>query len=299
MRRMACLISAALVCASARADDEQDRYEEQASTRCAHQVVERTMRGEMGEHGQWVRELEGAYPGKLDRKAKDEAAGWFTLLAGTGEVWKKSDATAAGLSQMYDRVTQRLDLGPVASIKREEFLRFARQITQNAAPGPEPKFNDTADKVFRVLDANGDGELTGDELSSLLREGKGRADGNGNSRISKDEYRAYFKERVTKKAESLSAVYKANGALWRGLEGRGSRRGGLPEWFTTLDTNKDNQVSLFEWRKGGRSSMDFQMMDLNGDGLLTQDEYRRYLKIKELKAKEDEKKKEEEGPNNC
>jgi Ca2+-binding EF-hand superfamily protein len=292
MRRLACcLLSAALACAPARAGEEQDRYEEQATTRCAHQVVERTMRGELGERGQWVRELEGAYPGKLDPKAKDEAAAWFALVAGTGDAWKKSDAAAAGLSQMYERLAQRLELGPVPSIKRDEFLRFARQITQNAAPGPEPNFNDSADKAFRVLDANGDGELTGDELSSLLREEKGRADANGNGRISKEEYRGYFKQRVEKKAETLSAAYKANGALWRGLEGRG-RRGGLPEWFTKLDTDKDKQVSLFEWRKGGRPALEFQKMDLDGDGLLTQEEYRRYLKLKELEG--EEKKEEEE-----
>ena len=53
---------------------------------------------------------------------------------------------------------------------------------------------------------------------------------------------------------------------------------GLPAWFTALDTNKDGQVSLTEWRKGGRKRADFRKHDLNGDGFITPDELLRTIK---------------------
>ena len=61
-----------------------------------------------------------AEPGKND----DEGAMWFALLAGTEDVWRTADAQAAGLGSMYDRWAQRLELGPVPSIKRDEFMRY-------------------------------------------------------------------------------------------------------------------------------------------------------------------------------
>jgi len=54
----------------------------------------------------------------------------------------------------------------------------------------------------------------------------------------------------------------------------------VPAWVAKLDTDMDGQVSLFEWRLAGRPTAEFQDMDLNGDGLLTKDEYKRWQKQK-------------------
>jgi len=51
---------------------------------------------------------------------------------------------------------------------------------------------------------------------------------------------------------------------------------GLPEWFEEYDSNKDGQVALHEWRKGGESVESFSSYDLNGDGLITADELLRH-----------------------
>jgi hypothetical protein len=53
----------------------------------------------------------------------------------------------------------------------------------------------------------------------------------------------------------------------------------LPDWFNDLDANKDGQVSLMEWVKGGKSIRDFAKIDRNDDGLLTPDEVLRYQRL--------------------
>ncbi len=60
---------------------------------------------------------------------------------------------------------------------------------------------------------------------------------------------------------------------------------GLPTWYDELDTDKDGQVSLFEWRKGGKDTKEFTEMDLNGDGLVTADEYLRFARQRNIDTK--------------
>ncbi len=50
----------------------------------------------------------------------------------------------------------------------------------------------------------------------------------------------------------------------------------LPSWFTSMDTNQDGQIALYEWRNEGESTEKFVPMDLNGDGLVTAEEYLRF-----------------------
>lgn len=60
---------------------------------------------------------------------------------------------------------------------------------------------------------------------------------------------------------------------------------GLPGWYDENDTDKDGQVSLYEWRKAGMDVKEFQEMDLNGDGLVTADEYLRFARQKNIDTK--------------
>ena len=240
-----------------------------------------------------MRDLEAAYPGKLAKsepgKNEHEGEAWFTLVAGNADVWSKADAVAAGLGPMFERWKQRLELGPVPSIKRDEFLKFAKLIIGNAAAmqndGGEANLENAADKVFRVLDLNSDGELSGGELSAGLKGDKALVNG----RVSKEQYREYFRHRVESKAETLEAALKSNEALMRKLHTEEvDSRTGLPAWFKTLDADKDKQISLVEWRKAGKDLKEFMDMDLDADGLLTADEYLRWAK----KKREEEKRRE-------
>lgn len=266
----------------ARAAEDLDKYEEQALARCA----ERAYKAASGERAQWIKALEAAFPDKVvHASTEEEYATWFALLAGKNEDWRRDDTP--GAAELFDRVVQRLELGPVPSIKRDEFARYARKLMRDGPgrEGGDP--NDDADKMFRVLDRNGDGELAPEEFTAGLKDDKLGSDGDGNGRLSKTEYRGYFRKRVQARADTLSANGKPGGdPLARGKEGKPAAVGGLPDWFQTLDTDKDNQVALFEWRRAGRPIAAFTEMDLNGDGLLTRDEYLRFVKQSEDRQKQ-------------
>ncbi len=295
MPHAASLLSFALVCTlvcpvpHCRAAEEQDRYEEQTIIRCA----ERSLKTGKNDRSHWIKELEVAFPGKVVVQAltEDEYATWFALLAGKGEEWRRDDSTSPAITELFDKVLARLELGPVPSIKREEFARYAKRLMQfNPQPGNGTDPNEDADKVFRVLDRNSDGELERDEFTGGLKDEKLRADADGNGRITKEEYRDYFQRKVTTKAEVLVTTNKGD-SNGRGPDGKPVGKpkpgSGLPEWFTTLDADKDGQIALFEWRKSSRPVALYSEMDLNGDGLLTRDEYLRYVKMNELKQKEE------------
>lgn len=272
--------------------------------RCVERSAQRTFQATRGERAQWLKVLEAAYPDKVTDKitkaASDEDFGaWYDLLAGKNGEWRKDEAPTTQMGLLFDSVSQRMQLGPVPSIKRDEFIRFARQALMQAAPANQPvlDFSDESDKVFRVLDRDGDGELHGDELTLTLKEGKGKADADGNGRITKEEYRDYFKAKVTSRVDEFVAKWGGGDPLARPGDAKIGKNGkplsgGLPSWFVSLDADKDGQIALFEWRDGNKPLAIFQEMDLDGDGLLTRDEYLRYAKMNEDAIKQ---KKREDG----
>ena len=263
---------------------EQDQYEEKLIAR----GVERALRVARSDRGMWVKELGDAFGDKVGNPLKEEDyAVWFKLLAGEGSEWRRDASPSTKIAELFDRAIQRLELGPVPTLKRDEFMRYARKALVSGNPqagenGSDP--NEDPDKVFRALDRNSDGILEPEEMTTKLREERPTADADGNGRIDKDEYRAYFRRRVTVNAETATkAVDQLNKVSGDGkMPARpGIAAGGLPTWFTDLDMDKDGQISLVEWRKAGRAIAAFQEMDLDGDGLLTKEEYARYLRIKE------------------
>ncbi len=289
MRYSASLSALALAaCLSARAaEGELDQFEDKCVTRGA----ERALRAAKSDRALWLKELEAAFPGKvISATTEEEYATWFDLLAGKNEEWKRDDTPNPQLTQLFDKLIQRMELGPVPSVKREEFKKYARKVLREGNPphdGAKDE-NDEADKAFRALDRNGDGELEAAEQTTGLKDEKGRFDADSNGRISKEEYRDYFRKKVAVKVEVLAAAKSGGDPLVRPSDSKTLAKPGakpgpvVPDWFTTLDADKDGQISLFEWRDGNKPADLFKEMDLDGDGLLTKDEYLRWVKLKEI-----------------
>ncbi|MCE9561126.1 MAG: EF-hand domain-containing protein [Planctomycetes bacterium] len=275
----------AIPSASVRADgpgNDPDQYEEKIIARAA----ERAAKVAKSDRLVWVRELENAFPNRVGNPTKEEEYGaWFALVAGKGDEWRRDSTTNTGFAELFEKVVQRLELGPVPSIRRDEFLKYARR-TLVPAQTANAELNEEFDKVFRVLDRDGDGVLSGDEMTTKLRADRLQSDIDGNGRIDKDEYRSHFNRRIAIGVDALNARVERE----RGSDSKSTSstpKSGLPTWFAELDADKDGQIALSEWRKAGRAINVFMEMDLDGDGLLTKEEYQRYVKLKEKEEAND------------
>lgn len=148
-------------------------------------------------------------------------------------------------------------------------------------------------KTFEKFDEDGNGKLSSDEMSPEFRAKLGRWDANRDGVVGPEEYWAYYQDRLRSISEDV-----ATGKIDLGLKRGGPvippaeerrpimfRAGKLPKtlpvWFTKLDTDMDGQVSLYEWRKGGKSLKEFGDADRNADGLITAEETLRYLAMLE------------------
>jgi EF hand len=150
---------------------------------------------------------------------------------------------------------------------------------------------------FRRYDRDNDGKITAAEAqqSDRLRGVFQQYDKNTDGSMDFAEYKTYYVDAISGQTQGSSGQsygqYGQPGS-WGGPDGSAPRgtveepkpvvlRYGklpkeLPSWFTSLDTNQDGQIALYEWRNDGRLATDFMPMDLNTDGLVTAEEYLRY-----------------------
>jgi len=215
---------------------------------------------------------------------------------------KREESILRDLRRLYV-ITEQHELAILREIRRaceqpsaEQEQRIFREI-ERARRLPEGAVSPTrqvsqAEKLFAKLDLNEDRRLNPDELPEQLQREGGRWDRNRNGVIDPEEYWAFYQSRL----EWLSAEVAA-GRIELGLKRGGPmppampededarppvyRAGklpkGLPPWFEELDTDKDGQVALYEWRKGGLRLEGFASIDRNDDGFVTIEEVIRYV----------------------
>ena len=161
------------------------------------------------------------------------------------------------------------------------------------------------EKRFAENDSNRDGKLSYDEVNdnSPLKSAFKESDTNQDGYIDLNEYKAYIAARFGGGSGDANASsygsYAGNGNY--GGSGRDPRNEkkedlavairygklpvGLPNWWDSLDTDKDGQIGLYEWRADGRDVKEFQKMDLDGDGLVAPQEWLRYNLLSAEQAK--------------
>jgi Ca2+-binding EF-hand superfamily protein len=171
-------------------------------------------------------------------------------------------------------------------LTREQYAQyFQERMQQGGGNGGNRRgapFNeDNARQWFAQLDRNGDGQLQEDEMPQDLKASLAQWDTNKDGVISVDEFLGYARDRQMRQGagrgnqggfgewgdeepyeeDKRQLVYRA-----------GNLPKELPPWFGQLDRDRDGQVSLFEWKAGGRTVDEFLKYDTNGDGFLTIDE---------------------------
>lgn len=219
-----------------------------------------------------------------DWQAKNRAQGGGML--GGGGKGSKGDPAGGGPS---------IDFGGGGK-KKFDFGGMGGMQIVPSGPVNVNLLNELADAQFRKLDADGDGKLNQNEMPGPLRFGLSKWDKSGDGLIDMYEFREYFSARMVGSGEDQGTrgiasiiieieeldrkpvVYRPGGAT----------PAGLPAWFKELDTDKDGQVALYEWRKGAsileKNTVDpdldeFTKWDLNNDGYISPDEALRYLAL--------------------
>lgn len=139
-----------------------------------------------------------------------------------------------------------------------------------------------ADAEFKRQDANGDGKLVPEEMPRSLKANLEKWDKNGDGFIDIFEYRAYYVARMQGSEDASNQGAKGIASIIIDEEDLdrkpvvfrvgGKMPPGLPDWFMKLDTDKDGQVALYEWRVANKSLDEFKLWDLNDDGFITAEE---------------------------
>ena len=152
---------------------------------------------------------------------------------------------------------------------------------------------------IREQDKNNDGKVSYEEADGRLRQNWKALDLNNDGYVDLDEYKGYY--------VAQSGGGSGGNGGWGG-GGNWDQRPGekketeeerpiamrygklpkdLPDWFDKDDSDKDGQIGLYEWRKAGKEMTEFTVMDLNGDGFVTADEYLRFARQKNIDTKLD------------
>jgi Ca2+-binding EF-hand superfamily protein len=172
----------------------------------------------------------------------------------------------------------RLVHAPNDRLSRDQFLKaFHLRIEQRLREGRKDVYGKPKE-ILQSLDANFDRRLGKDELQNIPRLAKEiqRWDANRDGFIDEEELKA-FTAAVEEEGRGrlgpppLGRIAASPAPPPAHIAYRAGRLPpGLPDWFTELDSDRDGQVGLYEWK--GRAPDEFLRYDRNNDGFITVEE---------------------------
>ncbi|MBN9118100.1 MAG: hypothetical protein J0I06_02870 [Planctomycetes bacterium] len=98
-----------------------------------YKTTEKALKAPETERDKWLKELNKAHPGRVSPGLSEGDFGqWFGLLAGPGGGWRRDDAPIKQVAELFDRAAGRLNLDGVATLRRNEFMAYARRARGDA-----------------------------------------------------------------------------------------------------------------------------------------------------------------------
>jgi hypothetical protein len=254
-----------------------------------------------------LKEVQEAYkaPFEVDKDIRDELRKQYQNPTPDREkkIMQETRRLYATTPEQEARIVQELRRAyELRSAEQEDrvFAEIRRGGQLPAGTVPLSVQNSQAERLFQKLDKNRDGVLSKDEVPDGLLANFAKWDKNRDGVIDPSEYWAYYQstlKTVSDKVASGEIAIKLPAGMTIPKPAppaeeenkvqvfrAGKLPPGLPEWFTRLDTDMDGQIGLYEWRAGGGDIEEFNKMDLNGDGLLTPEEYLRWKKMTDAAA---------------
>jgi EF hand len=153
---------------------------------------------------------------------------------------------------------------------------------------PTPQDDERQAEIwFNQMDKNKDGQLDPAEMEATLLEEKDVWDTNHDGLINLEEYKEYYKARMASLRQQ-NGQNPGNG--WNPAQAFMDQQDQvedkrltvyrvgnlplreLPQWYSQLDSDRDGQIGLYEWKAAGRPIEEFKAIDINSDGFITVDE---------------------------
>ena len=262
--------------------DKSERPQISKEDKIIFATAQRTFGAET-ERDRWLKVMESHYPGRTqpDSRGEVDFGRWFDAVGQGQPTWALQSIREKPVKELFLRASQRLGQNrePIA---REAFLAYAVQNLSAGnsppwkAPNPDVDPFDAAAKIFNGLDRNKSGSLEAVEQPDSLKAVAEQFDANGNGALEYDEYREYFRARMSGYRENPTALSagrpqpSASEEKSESIPDKKEAPPSLPKWYRELDDDRDGQVGLYEWRTVGQRPLEeFSAVDRDGDGLLT------------------------------
>jgi Ca2+-binding EF-hand superfamily protein len=247
-----------------------------------------------------------AQPGGKGRMGGDPAA-FFKMMTGGKDVWIRSEITDPRRQNMFDMIAQGQGITS-GQMTFEQFQAGMQNMKSQwgnkggkggpkgggppgppgdkSTPGGEDAWLKWVESSFKSRDRNGDGVLNRDEVPGQLRNEFDKWDTNKDGVIDLKEYTEYMRARMQQRDDAkksytapLAVAVEDETDVKPVVYRAGNLPKEIPDWFAQLDTDKDGQISLMEWKKSGKSYAEFKELDRNNDGFITVEEVLFALKL--------------------